>query len=318
MANRSWLLRLAVGGLSRASCRYKSTQQPAKSVTDEQVQKLLTRMTGLDLDKVFKTRREPLSQPVYKLVDEHQLKKAQMETVERARELLQMPPVLPQRKEKGELIQGDAKLAGLEDTNVVFTDISQTESNSSRRIVVREKNGNLREATWNERDRMCQIYFPALGRQLTLPAMLQGSDLARLLKEQRHEEVLERANIQCEPDSVDYIRVHHAVYDDIASRGLYDLLRSTRHFGGLLWYLMTRQLLKGIVEDMLERNLIEDAIDLVGLFKLCYPDYEFSKGSTKAGKKCVQEFCEHHGWSDLATLASAKINAREPCSAQAQ
>ena len=37
--------------------------------------------------------------------------------------------------------------------------------------------------------------------------MLQGSDLARLLKEQRHEEVLERANIQCEPDSVDYIRV---------------------------------------------------------------------------------------------------------------
>ena len=33
---------------------------------------------------------------------------------------------------------------------------------------------------------------------------------------------------------------------------------------------------------------IEDAIDLVGLFKLCYPDHEFSKGSTKAGKKCVQ------------------------------
>ena len=37
--------------------------------------------------------------------------------------------------------------------------------------------------------------------------MLQGNDLARLLKEQRHKEVLERANIQCEPDSKDYIRV---------------------------------------------------------------------------------------------------------------
>lgn len=58
-----------------------TTQQPAKSVTDEQVQKLLTRMTGLDLDKVFKSRREPLSQPLYKLVDEHQLKKVQMHSI---------------------------------------------------------------------------------------------------------------------------------------------------------------------------------------------------------------------------------------------
>ena len=50
-------------------------------------------------------------------------------------------------------------------------------------------------------------------------------------------------------------KVHHMVYDDIDQRGLYDLLRSTRHFGGLLWYLMTRQLLKGILEEMLEKNL---------------------------------------------------------------
>lgn len=315
--SRSWLFRLAVGGLSRASYRYKSTQQPAKSVNDEQVQKLLTRITGIDLDRVFKTRREPLSQPLYKIVDQHQLKKAQLETTQRARELLKMPPVLPQRKERGALIQGDAKLAGLEDCNVVFTDISQSEVNSSRRIVVREKTGNLREATWSERDRMCQVYFPALGRQLTLPAMLQGNDLARLLKEQRHEEVLERANIQCEPDSKDYIRVHHTVYDDLDRRGLYDLLRSTRHFGGLVWYLTTRQHLKGLLGDMLERNLMEDAIDLVGLFMLCYPDHEFSKGSTKVGRKCVLEFCEHHGWTDLATVLSAKINAKEPTSVQA-
>lgn len=53
-----------------------------------------------------------------------------MESIQRARELLKLPPILPQRKEKGELIHGDAKLAGLEDCNVVFTDISQTENNS--------------------------------------------------------------------------------------------------------------------------------------------------------------------------------------------
>lgn len=146
-----------------------------------------------------------------------------------------------------------------------------------------------------------QVYFPAIGRQLTLPAMLQGSDLARLLKEQRHEEVLERTNIQCEPDSKDYIRVcvcvccevlvpfhphtivfvshtplpavgprfifgpapsyplcsqvHHTVYEDLDRRGMYDILRSTRHFGGMVWYLLSRQQLRGLLGDMLERNL---------------------------------------------------------------
>lgn len=41
----------------------------------------------------------------------------------------------------------------------------------SRRIVVRELNGILREATWEERDRMCQVetcQYHALGLVLRL------------------------------------------------------------------------------------------------------------------------------------------------------
>ena len=35
----------------------------------------------------------------------------------------------------------------------------------------------LRQATWQERDRMCQIYFPIEGRKLELPNMLKSEHL---------------------------------------------------------------------------------------------------------------------------------------------
>lgn len=45
------------------------------SVDDSRVQELLRRMTGMDLDRVFVSRREPLALPRYKLMNEQQLKK---------------------------------------------------------------------------------------------------------------------------------------------------------------------------------------------------------------------------------------------------
>lgn len=40
-----------------------------------EVQRLLKRLTGLDLNKVFSTRKEELGNPVYKVLDEAELKK---------------------------------------------------------------------------------------------------------------------------------------------------------------------------------------------------------------------------------------------------
>ena len=45
------------------------------SVDDSRVQDLLLRMTGMDLDRVFLARKEPLTLPQYKLMDAEQLKK---------------------------------------------------------------------------------------------------------------------------------------------------------------------------------------------------------------------------------------------------
>lgn len=44
------------------------------SVDDSRVQELLLRMTGMDLDRVFLARKEPLTLPRYKLMDAEQLK----------------------------------------------------------------------------------------------------------------------------------------------------------------------------------------------------------------------------------------------------
>lgn len=80
-------------------------------------------------------------------------------------------------------------------------------SNQDRHVVVREASGALREATWEERDRMMQVYFPSLGRKMWLPHMLTEEGLIPMLEEGRYRDILERVCLQCEPDSSDHIRV---------------------------------------------------------------------------------------------------------------
>lgn len=46
-----------------------------------------------------------------------------------------------------------------------------------RFIVVREPNGVLRKATWEERDRMIQIFFPKEGRRVIPPALFKDENL---------------------------------------------------------------------------------------------------------------------------------------------
>lgn len=47
----------------------------------------------------------------------------------------------------------------------------------TRSITIREPNGRLRKATWEERDRMNLIYFPKPGRKHEMPELLQDKNL---------------------------------------------------------------------------------------------------------------------------------------------
>lgn len=82
-----------------------------------------------------------------------------------------------------------------------------------RFIVIREPTGTLRKASWEERDRILQVYFPKEGRRLTAPPVFKEENLKMVFGQDRHEDVLDRCQVQFEPDSSEYIRVKdHCLY----------------------------------------------------------------------------------------------------------
>lgn len=48
---------------------------------------------------------------------------------------------------------------------------------------------------------------------------------------------------------------HAATYEDLEKMGKYDLLRSTRHIEGLVWYLVNARRVDGLIIDMLQKDL---------------------------------------------------------------
>lgn len=50
------------------------------------------------------------------------------------------------------------------------------------------------------------------------------------------------------------VQVHAATYENLDKHGKYELLRSTRHFGGMAWYLVNARRLDGLLVDMLKNE----------------------------------------------------------------
>ncbi|XP_032725472.1 28S ribosomal protein S22, mitochondrial isoform X3 [Lontra canadensis] len=194
-----------------------SSQNKKPTFMDEEVQNILIKMTGLDLQKVFKPSIQELKPPTYKLMTQAQLEE-------------------------------------------------------ERFIVVREPSGRLRKASWEERDRMIQVYFPKEGRRVLTPIIFKEENLKTMFSQDRHVDVLNLCIAQFEPDSTEYIKIHHQTYEDIDKHGKYDLLRSTRHFGGMAWHLVNKKKIDGLLIDQIQRDLVDDATSLIQLYHLLHPD----------------------------------------------
>ncbi|KAL7400588.1 hypothetical protein ABVT39_014500 [Epinephelus coioides] len=284
--------------------------------TDPAVQDILTRITGLDLQKVFRPIKQELKPPTYKLMTDKQLEQAIEMATEQAKKLLQMPPILPERKPISDVLANDQILDGMDTAKYVFTDITYNIPHRERFIVVREPNGILRKATWEERDRLIQIYFPKEGRKLTAPLMFKEENLKLVFSQDRHEDVLDLCLVQFEPDSSDYIRVHTATYEDLEKHSKYDLLRSTRHFGGMAWYLLNARRIDGLIVDMLKRELFQDAISLVSLFHMVHPHSESAQEAASQQATGVdllqiyaQKESQRSGYIELALQAYKQMDA---------
>ncbi|XP_012580333.1 PREDICTED: 28S ribosomal protein S22, mitochondrial [Condylura cristata] len=248
---------------------------------DEEIQNLLIKMTGLNLQKIFKPSIQELKPPTYKLMTQAQLEEATRQAVEAAKVQLKMPPVLEERPPINDVLAEDKILEGTETTKYVFTDISYSIPHRERFIVVREPTGTLRKAFWEERDRMIQIYFPKEGRRVLTPIIFKEENLKTMYSQDRHVDVLNLSVAQFEPDSAEYIKIHHQTYEDIDKHGKYDLLRSTRHFGGMAWYFVNKKNIDGLLIDQIQRDLVEDAISLVQLYHTVHPGGQSAQEAKK-------------------------------------
>ncbi|XP_067394749.1 small ribosomal subunit protein mS22 [Emydura macquarii macquarii] len=262
-------------GWKKAARKISGVRQPC--FTDEAVQSLLSQMTGLDLQKVFRPVKQELKPPTYKLMTEKQLEEATGKAIQKAKEILKMPPVLSERAPIDDVLAEDRILEGTETVRYVFTDLTYSTPHRERFIVVREPSGVLRKATWEERDRMIQVYFPREGRKVVPPALFKDENLMTALHEGRYEDILNLCIAQFEPDSASYIRIHHRTYEEIDKCAKYDLLRSTRHFGGMVWYLVNKKRTDGLLIDMIQRNLLNDATCLINLYHMLHPDCQSAK-----------------------------------------
>uniref|UniRef100_A0A8C5LB45 Mitochondrial ribosomal protein S22 n=1 Tax=Jaculus jaculus TaxID=51337 RepID=A0A8C5LB45_JACJA len=264
---------------ARPPCRQLSSEAESSSAEikkltfmDEEVQSILVKMTGLDLQKTFTPAIQKLKPPTYKLMNQAQLEEATRQAVEAAKVRLKMPPVLEERTPIDDVLAEDKILEGTETNKYVFTDISYHVPHRERFIVVREPNGTLRKASWEERDQVIQIYFPKKGRRVLTPVIFKEENLKTMYSKDRHVDVLNLCVAQFEPDSADYIKLHHQTYEDIDRHGKYDLLRSTRHFGGMAWYFVNNKKIDGLLVDQIQRDLIEDATSLVQLYHMLHPN----------------------------------------------
>jgi len=154
-------------------------RDPAPFFFNKEVQACLRTLTTVDYNKVLRNRKDghKLQPPQYQFLTDEQLKEATEAAKQRAEKYLQMPPVVKQRVDTTVPLCEDVALQGHDTVKYVFTDITHGLKHRQRFIVIREPDGTLRHATWKERDRMIQTFFPKPERELHKPKMFEDEYL---------------------------------------------------------------------------------------------------------------------------------------------
>ncbi|KAH9519330.1 28S ribosomal protein S22, mitochondrial [Bulinus truncatus] len=271
-----------------------SERDPFPVFVDKKVQDLLFRITGFDYIKAAGPRKKPLSSPVYKLLTDEELNKEIEDAKDKLKIRVQIPPFLNPRKRHLTPLLVDPDLAGFDTANYVFVDVSFGVKDRKRNVLVRETDGSLKVASWDVKERMNQIFNPREGREYLKPKMFEEHNLERLISEKKYIYILDRACCQFEPDDPDYIRTTRRVFNAINSKQDFDLLRSTRHFGSLAFYLSWYAMIDDLLLDMINRNLLSDAVDLISLYRIIHPTsacaQEVSKLSSTEPEAFIQAY----------------------------
>lgn len=96
--------------------------------------------------------------------------------------------------------------------------------------------------------------MPGPGRKIWLPTLLTKEELPNALKRVHVLHILDLVCVQCPPDSPDYIRVQDTAYEYVRRHDLYSEIYSTKHYGGLIWYLMQIDKLQGLIGYLVSKE----------------------------------------------------------------
>ncbi|XP_047364245.1 28S ribosomal protein S22, mitochondrial [Vespa velutina] len=258
---------------------------PAPIFFNQETQETLQLLTRIDYKKVVRKRLtgKRLQCPEYKFMTDKELEEALELGKKRAHKRLQMPPVVKTRKEIDVILSKDEALEGFDTSKYVFTDISFGIRDREKFIVIRELDGTLRYAKWEERERLYQVYNPRRGKEIVPPKLFHGEYLEDLLKREVYEYILDRACIQYDPDDPEYKRITETVYEDINKKKKFEYLRSTRHFGPLAFYLAWNKSIDKLLCDIIELGKMEEAVALIRLYHKIHPQVN------SATTKCESE-----------------------------
>ncbi|KAF7491813.1 28S ribosomal protein S22 [Sarcoptes scabiei] len=249
---------------------------------DQRVRYLLKSLTGYDPGKVFSQKSmDNLNSPKFSFMTDQQLQMEIDQADERADTMLQMPPVKYSKTFEPKTLERDIALQGFLDPSVklIFMDATAGIAEHERLIVVREADGTLREATRDERHRTTQIFYPVEERQIEMPAMFNQENLKQTMSRGSYKLLLDNACLHLEPDDQRYIDLCHQIYDHINENNHFDSLWSTRHYGGLVFYLVFSKKIDSLLYHLVsysssssQRDLIGEAYDLLNLFYIIHPN----------------------------------------------
>ncbi|RZB38932.1 28S ribosomal protein S22, mitochondrial [Asbolus verrucosus] len=292
--------------LSYSPKEYDGNPDPGPIFMKNEVQHLLKTLTRIDLAKVFRKRKlgnKQLEQPTYKFMTDAQLEEALNEVKKKVDKIIQIPPVVSVRKPINRILSRDSALQGLDTSNFVFTDVTFGVHNSERIIVVRDTNGTLKEADWELRDRINQIYFPVKHRSIKIPKMFQESYFENVLNKREYVFILDRACLQFEPNDALYQKIISITYQHINDNNEFDVLRSTRHFGSFAFFLAWHKMIDNLLLDLIETEHIDEANALIELYSQIHKVKLQSDGNLRLLEEYIKNFSNKQGALELALQA---------------
>nr|CAG4635647.1 EOG090X0AW0 [Artemia franciscana] len=256
---------------------FNAVKDPAELFFNPDVQARLKTLTGRDENRIFNPKKlgKRLSSPKYEFMTKAQLEEALKDSQKKMDIKLQMPPLLSARQEINEVITADPELKGLDDSKFVFTDISLGVPERKRLVVVRDPEGTLRKATWEERERMLQIYFPRPGREILPPPMFNEDNLKKEVWDDisRLNKILSRVFLTFTAKDRNDIKEKEKVYDTLDVKEDFHTLKEKRFFIPWTFIFVGTKRTDSLFLAMIHYVLIAQKNCLLNFFVLLHQSY---------------------------------------------